>query len=115
MHTVILVIHLIICVSLVGLILLQRSEGGGLVGGGGNMGVAAPRSKLDGITRTTYWFAGAFVITSLLLVIMANKGDGGSLTDKLSEMPSAATAPAETAPAEPAPAAPAVPTVPLAE
>lgn len=112
MHTVILVIHLIVCIALVGLILLQRSEGGGLVGGGGNMGTAAPRSKLDGITRTTYWMAGAFVVTSLLLVIMANKGDGASLTDRLAETPSSVTAPAETAPA---PAEPTTPTVPLAE
>ena len=107
MENVVLIIHLIIAVALVGLILIQRSEGGGLVGGGGNMGAAAPRAQADVLTKTTGVLAASFMVTSLLLVILANNQNEGSLVDKLAEQPAAATieTPAETVPAE----APAVP------
>lgn len=117
METVLLVIHLIIAVALVGLILLQRSEGGALgVGGSANMGAVAPRAQADALTKTTGWLAGAFIVSSLLLVILAHGSAAPvSITDKLAAE-SAQTSPAITdqqAPAEPA--APAAPAVPLAQ
>jgi preprotein translocase subunit SecG len=124
MQTIILVIHLVIATSLVGVILIQRSEGGALGGlGGGTMGgVMTTRGTANLLTRTTAILAGCFVATSMLLAIMAshNKG-GGSILDAVpgTSAPAATTAPAATpAPAEPAPppapATPAEPSAPIA-
>ncbi|MGE3770879.1 MAG: preprotein translocase subunit SecG [Bdellovibrionales bacterium] len=110
MENVVLIIHLIIAVALVGLILLQRSEGGGLVGGGGNMGAVAPRAQADVLTKTTGFLATCFIITSLLLVILANNRTESSLID---QMAAETPAPAAEAPVEPA--LPVVPAVPLAQ
>lgn len=116
METVLLVIHLIIAVALVGLILLQRSEGGALgVGGSANMGAVAPRTQADALTKTTGWLAGAFIVTSLLLVILAGQGRApASLVDQLAAEPGIATE--QTAPQK-APVTPTEPTpaVPLAQ
>jgi preprotein translocase subunit SecG len=111
MENVVLVIHLIIAVALVGLILLQRSEGGGLVGGGGNMSGVAPRAQADVLTKTTGILAACFMVTSLVLVVLANNRNESSLVEQLAAQPAAETS--ETPPAEPV--APTVPSVPVAE
>lgn len=97
MFSVVLVIHLIITVSLVGIILLQRSDAGGLgsMSGGGNMGAMAPRAQADGITKLTGYLAAAFIITSLTLVILTTQGAGtNSLVDQLAQ-PTPATEPSQ--------------------
>ena len=107
MQNVILVIHLLLAIGLVGVVLLQRSEGGGLgiggSGGGGGMGgFMTGRATADLLTRTTAILATAFMITSLVLAIIAahdRKAATGSILDQ----------PAQTAPAPSAPAAPAAP------
>lgn len=120
MFSVVLVIHLIVTVSLVGIILLQRSEGGGLgVGGSGNAGAMAPRAQADILTKTTGILAGIFILTSITLVILgAHGGENASLVNQLTAATPAQTsggtteapaAPADSAPASTAPAAPAVP------
>lgn len=103
MLNVLLVIHLLIAIALVGVILLQRSEGGALgIGGGG--GVMTGRAAGNLLTRTTAILATGFILTSLGLALIANhRGQGGSIMDQ----PPASSAPAPTAPA--APAAPAAP------
>lgn len=100
---VILVIHLLIAIALVGVILLQRSEGGALgIGGGG--GVMTGRAAGNLLTRTTGILAAAFFVTSLGLALMANaRSQPGSIMDQ--PAPAAPTAPATP----PAPAAPAAP------
>lgn len=120
METVLLVVHLIIAVALVGLILLQRSEGGALgVGGSANMGAVAPRAQADALTKTTGWLAGAFIATSLLLVVLAHgKAAPVSLADKLATESSAAgeTSPAAAEQQSPVvPVEPTTPAVPLAQ
>jgi preprotein translocase subunit SecG len=61
MQTVLIVIHLMIVVALVGVVLLQRSEGGALgMGGGGNGGFMSARGAADTLTRTTSILAAAF-------------------------------------------------------
>jgi preprotein translocase subunit SecG len=76
MTTVLLVFHLFVVLALIGVVLLQRSEGGGLGLGGG--GSSNPNSFLTGrgqanvLTRTTSILAGLFFITSLTLGILAN-------------------------------------------
>lgn len=70
METVIIAVHLMIVLALVGVVLLQRSEGGGL-GIGGGSGFMTARGAANALTRTTAILAAAFFATSLLLSIMA--------------------------------------------
>lgn len=97
MATVILVIHLMIAAALVGVVLLQRSEGGalGMGSGGGGGGFLTGRGTANLLTRTTAGLAAAFFVTSILLTVMANQRSGApSVLDR--------TAPAAGAPATPA-------------
>src|SRR5262245_49577890 len=70
MQTVIIVIHLMIVLAMVGLVLLQRSEGGGL-GMGGGAGFMSSRGTANVLTRATAILAGLFFATSLILSILA--------------------------------------------
>lgn len=75
MQTVLIVIHLMIVIALVALILLQRSEGGGLgMGGGGVQGFMTGRGQASALTRATAILAAGFFFTSLVLSIMAGHG-----------------------------------------
>lgn len=74
MENVILVIHLFLALGIIGLVLLQRSEGGGLGiggGGGGMGGLATPQGTANLLTRMTAIFAACFFCTSLILGILA--------------------------------------------
>ena len=72
MENVILIIHLILALCLIGVVLLQRSEGGGLgLGGGGGGGVVSGRSAATALGKLTWAFAIAFIGTSLTLTILA--------------------------------------------
>jgi preprotein translocase subunit SecG len=72
MEEVILVIHLFLALGIIGLVLLQRSEGGGLgIGGGGLGNIASPMGTKTLLTRLTAVFAAAFFCTSLVLGILA--------------------------------------------
>ncbi|MFO1122442.1 MAG: preprotein translocase subunit SecG [Hyphomicrobiales bacterium] len=111
MQTVILVIHLLVALALIGVVLLQRSEGGALgIGGGGGGGAGnlfSARGVGNALTRTTAWLAIAFFATSITLTVLATRGgSGGSVFDKAPATQSEPAAPAgSTAPS--APAAPA--------
>ena len=65
MQTVIIVIHLMIVSAMIGLVLLQKSEGGGLGMGGGGGGFLTSRGTSNVLTRTTAILAAAFFVTSL--------------------------------------------------
>src|SRR5208337_568618 len=96
---VLLVIHLLIAIGLVGVILLQRSEGGAL-GIGGGSGVMTGRAAGNLLTRTTGILAAGFFATSLALALISNsRSQPTSIMDQ--------------APVQSAPAAPAAPAVPL--
>ena len=71
MQTVIIVIHLMIVSAMIGLVLLQKSEGGGLGMGGGGGGFLTSRGSSNVLTRTTAILAGLFFATSLILSIIA--------------------------------------------
>ena len=72
MQTVIIVIHLMIVLAMIGVVLLQKSEGGGLgMGGGGAGGFLSSRGTANVLTRTTAFLALGFFVTSLLLSILA--------------------------------------------
>jgi preprotein translocase subunit SecG len=70
MHTVIIVVHLMIVAALIGVVLLQRSEGGGL-GVGSPGGFMSSRGTANLLTRTTAFLAIGFFLTSLLLSWLA--------------------------------------------
>ena len=85
MTTVILIIHIIISISIVGLVLMQRSEGGGLGIGGGNNFMSA-RGTADLLTRATTILAVAFFCTSILLAMLAGYGKKStSIIDEVSQ------------------------------
>jgi preprotein translocase subunit SecG len=71
MQTVIIVIHLMIVAVLIGTVLLQKSEGGGL-GMGGGAGFMSSRGTANLLTRTTAVLAVGFFITSLVLSWLAS-------------------------------------------
>src|SRR6185436_3288739 len=71
MQTVIIVIHLMIVSAMIGLVLLQKSEGGGLGMGGGGGGFLTSRGTSNVLTRTTAILAAVFFATSLVLSILA--------------------------------------------
>jgi preprotein translocase subunit SecG len=74
MHTVVIAIHLMLVLALIGVVLLQRSEGGGLgIGGGGGGGFMSSRGTTNLLTRTTAILAAGFFITSLLLSWLATR------------------------------------------
>jgi preprotein translocase subunit SecG len=78
MSGILLIIHLLIALALVGVVLLQRSEGGALgIGGGGGGGGGAmfsSRGAANVLTRATAGLAAAFFVTSITLTILA-RGD----------------------------------------
>ncbi len=102
MENVILIVHLILALSLIGIVLLQRSEGGGLGlgGGGGGGGVMSGRAAATALGKLTWIFAIGFIITSMTLTILAAaRTDGGSVVDRVADVPPAPVeAPAETSP-----------------
>jgi preprotein translocase subunit SecG len=74
MQTVLIVIHLMVVVALVGVVLMQRSEGGGL-GIGGGSGFMTARGAANVLTRATGILAIVFFATSLGLSLIARYGE----------------------------------------
>jgi preprotein translocase subunit SecG len=71
MHTVVIVIHLMLVLAMIGAVLLQKSEGGGL-GIGSSGGFMSSRGTANVLTRATAILAGGFFATSLILTIIAS-------------------------------------------
>jgi preprotein translocase subunit SecG len=107
--TVLLLIHLMIAGALVGVVLLQRSEGGALGIGGGSGGFLTGRGTANLLTRTTAILAAAFFATSILLSLSAQRVSAPASVFGRDTLPPAA-APGPAVPkGEPLPAKPAVP------
>ena len=106
MFTFLLVVHVIIAVALVGVILMQRSEGGGLTGGS-PAGLMSARGAGDFLTRSTTILATIFILLSIALAAVA------TLNRKPDTIDTSLARPEAAAPATPvngnsaAPAAPA--------
>ncbi|SHH83506.1 preprotein translocase subunit SecG [Marivita hallyeonensis] len=86
MENVVLIIHLLLALALIGVVLLQRSDSGGLgaMGGGGGGGSISTRSAATGLGKLTWILAIAFICTSLTLtVIAAQNASGSSIMDRL--------------------------------
>ncbi|HEY7296676.1 MAG TPA: preprotein translocase subunit SecG [Xanthobacteraceae bacterium] len=73
MQTLVIIIHLMIVLAMIGFVLLQKSEGGGL-GIGSTGGFLTSRGTSNVLSRSTAILAGAFFATSLLLSILAGLG-----------------------------------------
>jgi preprotein translocase subunit SecG len=78
MENVVLVIHLILALSLIGTVLLQRSEGGGLGMGGGGGGATGGRPAPTAMSKVTWILAIAFICTSIALTLIAASNSGNS-------------------------------------
>ncbi len=114
MITVLLIIHLFVTLALIGIVLIQRSEGGGLgIGSSQGMGsFMSGRGTANLLTRTTAILGTVFFGLSLTLAIL-NKGTSVQRSILDVPAPTATTsAPASSAPATPVPAAPNGPVVP---
>jgi preprotein translocase subunit SecG len=113
MIILLLAVHVLIAVALVGVVLLQKSEGGALgMGGGGMSGFMTGRTTANLLTRATAILAAAFMTTSALLVVMSNREHAPrSILEQ--NTPPAPEAPAVPQPQTP-PAEPAQPSAPLA-
>ena len=84
MENVVLVIHLILALCLIGVVLLQRSEGGGLGMGGGGGGVMSGRSAATALAKLTWIFAIGFICTSITLTVLAARDSAGrSVIDQI--------------------------------
>ncbi|SDW27826.1 preprotein translocase subunit SecG [Litoreibacter albidus] len=82
MENIILTVHLIVALCLIGIVLVQRSEGGGLGVGGGGGGATSGRPAISALGKLTWVFGIAFVITSIsLTVIAARNASSGSVLD----------------------------------
>ncbi len=101
MSTFILVVHSLIALALVGVILIQRSEGGGLGigGGGGPTGLVSARGAANLLTRVTTVLATLFILTSILLAVLAARSHDARVID------TSLARPAAPAPGAPAPGA----------
>ncbi len=104
--TFLLIIHGLIALALVGVILLQKSEGGGLTGGGSAGGLVSARGAADLLTRTTAILASLFLISSLGLAWLAGHSNRPQTIDTSLARESAPTGPLGPAPAAPQQSAP---------
>ena len=107
MTAVLTITHLFVTLALIGVVLIQRSEGGGLgIGSSQGMGsFMSGRGTANLLTRTTAILAAIFMALSLTLALM-NRGTTGVAGSLLANPPPATTAPA----APPAPKPPSAPT-----
>src|SRR3954469_19983684 len=121
MIVLLFVVHVFIAIALIGVVLLQKSEGGALgMGGGGMSGFMTGRSTANLLTRTTAILGAAFFATSILLVLLSQsnraprsiieQGGPGPTAPLMPNLPPAPGAPGTPAAPEPAAPAPAIPT-----
>jgi preprotein translocase subunit SecG len=117
MTILLLAVHILVAIALVGVVLLQKSEGGALgMGGGGMSGFMTGRSTANLLTRVTAILAATFMVTSILLVVVHNRGrtphsiidQGAPPTGPAAPLAPAAppAPPPQAPPAEPAPPSP---------
>lgn len=111
MQTIVLVIHVLIAIAMIGVVLIQKSEGGGLgmgTGGGGMSGLMTGRSTATLLTRVTAGLFVGFVITSITLSAFAAHRNAAN-SAVLDRIAAPVNSPA------PLPSVPKLPSVPLAQ
>ena len=114
MFKFLLIVQTLIAASLVSVILMQRSEGGGLGVGGSSSGFMTARGAADFLTRSTSILGGLFITLSIVLAAIAGTSRepakiDTSLVNQVAPLAPAGQQqqPAQTAPAQPSQTAPA--------
>ena len=121
MYTFLIIVQTLIAASLVAVILMQRSEGGGLGVGGSSSGFMTARGAADFLTRSTAFLGGGFIILSIVLAAVAGASSKPTKIDTslATQQPAPVTQPVTqpTAPVtnQAAPANGQEPAVPLAQ
>ena len=124
MFKFLLIVQTLVAASLVSVILMQRSEGGGLGVGGSSSGFMTARGAADFLTRATSVLGGLFVLLSISLAAIAGTARqpirvDTSLANQVAPLSPSQTQPAPGAQPQQQPAAPAqnegAPAVPLAQ
>ena len=109
-YWIVIFLHVVACVFLIGVVLLQQGKGQDLAsafGGGGTQTAFGPRGSANVLSRATTILAGVFMLTSLALSVLKPQSGGGVLDRVPVQAASPVPKPAASAPA--APAAPASP------
>jgi preprotein translocase subunit SecG len=122
MFAFLLIVQSLIAVSLIGVILMQRSEGGGLGVGGSSSGFMTARGAADFLTRSTAILGGLFIVLSIVMAAIAGATREPVKIDTSLAGKAAPVQQTQPAPAQPTPGQPAnpdqnkqAPTVPLAQ
>jgi len=117
MFTFLLIVQTLVAASLVAVILMQRSEGGGLGVGGSSAGLMTARGAADFLTRATAVLGGLFIVLSILLAAIAGVSRESATVDTslVKEQPFQPVGQAPVAPATPPVANETAPAVPLAQ
>ncbi len=98
-----IVVQGVIAAALVGVILMQRSEGGGLGTGGSPSGLMSARGAADFLTRTTAILATLFIALSIALAFVAARQGSSGVVDQSFKRIEAPAAPVAPTSGEPAP------------
>jgi preprotein translocase subunit SecG len=122
MFAFLLIVQSLIAISLIGVILMQRSEGGGLGVGGSSSGFMTARGAADFLTRSTAILGGLFIALSIVMAAIAGVTRKPPTIDAslANKVQTSRPAPAQPQPAQPQPAQPQpqndqAPAVPLAQ
>lgn len=100
LFTFLLVVHALITLALVGVILVQRSEGGGLGMGGSPTGLMSARGAADFLTRATTVLATIFIVLSITIAALASVSNrSGTIDTSLARQPTQQSAPQQPVPA----------------
>lgn len=112
---ILLVFHIIVCVLLIAVVLMQQSEGGALGMGGGPSGFMTARGAGNLLTRITWGLFTAFLVLSIgLTLLAASQRNAGSITGGVEKVdPNSLVRPLPTAPAPVSPDAQPLPSAPL--
>jgi preprotein translocase subunit SecG len=120
MFAFLLIVQILIASALIGVILMQRSEGGGLGVGGSSSGFMTARGAADFLTRSTAVLGGLFIVLSIVMAAIAGVSRGPAKIDTSlanTVLPKTAPTPAQPQPAtqQSAPTNQQQPSVPLAQ
>jgi preprotein translocase subunit SecG len=80
---ILLALNIVVCIALVGVVLLQRSEGGALGMGGGPSGFMTARGAGNLLTQVTWGLAASFFILSLVLTMLSGRSGPSSVVDRM--------------------------------
>jgi len=100
----VLAVHVIVCLFLIGVVLIQQGRSAdlaGAFGGQGSQTAFGPRAAANVLTRLTTWSAVIFMCTSISLVVLfVRAGNGGGATHSVTSGIKTAPAPAPAKPAK---------------